>query len=732
MKQEERNYVISLEEQNSRNKRDETIKESMKQQDVTVPDALKPEHIQHRLQQMDSREYENRKRHFQSKRIGKIWAAAAAGIVLLATAAVGGGMLTHQNQKKSDMYKESAIHSEQTTETYTVAEPEPDTLNDTYREAYEVLEECQQLYDSLSGECDDSEYETYDDYDAKEYEEDTRTLGDIINGVVDSFTNKKYSDKSMESQGETNASGVEDDSSVVAESAAPAGDKEYSESNMSADEIEEYSKNNVRTEGVEECNIVRTDGRYIYEYDESSSYINIYNAKGADTSLLGEINLNEYAMEVTDGFYVADGTLTISGTVYQDSAEEKGSTRTLIYDIKNPEEPKFLKGFSQDGIYKESRMVGDIVYVFSSYRALDRQIEKLKPATYIPKFEGEMVSERDLYIQQDCYIDSYTMISGINVMDCIYVDKKAILGGTGKYYVSSSHIYLMDMSYAADNDIRLLRLTYKDGKLSDKTNGKMKGEINDDYSIDEYQGYLRMVTHYYDEKRYDYVNGLFIYDEDLKQVGSVKGIAEGEDVKSVRFIKDTAYFVTYRNTDPLFAVDISNPKKPKILGYLKIPGFSTYLHPYGDNLLFGLGLETDEDSNVLGLKLSMYDISKPSKIKEIDKLVLTEYENSEALYDANALLIDPDKNLIGFAAEKEQYDDTGDEFWMIQDYLVYSYDKKQGFVRRLRQSDDLNDYDYYEAKTRGLYINDYFYVVTVGEHIKTYKMKKDSFERLKK
>lgn len=714
MKQEERNNIISFEEQNGKSKRDEAIEESMKQQDVPVPDALKPEQIKNRLQGMDAREYENRRKHFHNKRSGMMWAAAAAGIVLLATAAVGGGLLVHQNQKRDDMYKQSAMHSEQTTQTAQDLDVEPETVNDTYKEAYEVLKKYGQL-------C---YYDRGDAYYEETGDEDLRSgVTDIIKEFADSFTNKQ----NAVNDASTGKDMAETD--MVPESA-----DEVVSSDKSEDNSVEYSQNNVRTKGVEECNIVRTDGRYIYEYDEKVSYIHIYNAKGADTSMVGEINLNEYQLDVTEGFYVADGILAISGSSYEyPDKENKAITRTLIYDIKNPAKPKFLKGFSQDGTYEESRMVGDMVYVFSSYTVPGENIQELKqdePEGYIPKFEDELVCEEDLYIQPECYLDSYTMISSISVSECTYIDKKTILGGAGKRYVSNSHIYLLDMNYAADNEICFLRFTYEDGNLSDKTNGKMKGEINDDYSMDEYQGYLRMVTHYYDEKRGNFVNGLFIYDEDLRQVGSVKGIAEGEDVKSVRFIKDTAYFVTYRNTDPLFAVDVSNPQKPKMLGYLKIPGFSTYLHPYGENLLFGLGLETDENSRVLGLKLSVYDISKPSEIKEIDKLVLTEYDNSEALYDANALLIDPEKNLIGFGAQQEQYNDTEDMYRIAEDYLVYSYDKEQGFVRKLKQRDDLDGY--YEVKNRGLYINDYFYVVTVGEHIKTYKMKKNSFERVKK
>ena len=702
MRQDEKNNIISLEEKQINGKREEELKASMKQQEVPVPDILKPEQIRKRLEEMQTSDYENRKRAFSNKRIGRVWAGVAAGIVLLAT--VGGSVLLHQNQKKNEMYSESAKHSEQTTQETTVVEPKVDTVNDTYKEAYEVLEQYQQRY--------------YDDYGMYEEDEDTRTLGDtfndIINGIAENFGEKKY--ESKESQGEVNyaASDVES-----ADMAAPSADGsgEYN-----------YSQNNVRTEGVEECNIVRTDGQYIYEYDEKTSYIHIYNAKGADTSLVGEINLNEYELEVADGFYVADGILTISGTFYIHSAEEKAYTKTLVYDVKKPAKPKFKKIFSQDGIYEESRMVGDTVYVFSSYYIVDTKIEQQKPESYIPHFEDELVSEKDLYIQPECYVNGYTMISSINVSDCTYIDKKSILGGNGKRYVSNNHIYLLDMDYMEymeESGIRFLRFTYEDGKISDKTGGRMKGEINDDYSIDEYKGYLRMVTHYYDEKRGDYVNGLFIYDKNLKQTGSVKGIAEGEEIKSARFVGDTAYFVTYRNTDPLFAVDVSNPEKPKVLGYLKIPGFSTYLHPYGDNLMFGFGVETEGDDWVQGLKLSMYDISDPSDIKEIDKLVLDQYNDSEGLYDANALLIDPEKNLIGFSAQDEYYINH-DRREYNYDYFVYSYDKKQGFVKRLEQR--IAGDGYFDTKGRGLYINDYFYVVTVGWDISTYKMGKKSFQ----
>lgn len=701
----ETNNIFSIEEEQLRGRKEEKIKESIKQQEIPVPDTLKPEQIQKRLQQMGAEEYERRRKMLLRSKNAKRWVSVAAGIVLFVGVSFGGYSLFNQPQEDASM-SNASYHASQDKSASVSAAP---VDNNTYKEAYDVLEEYYQYY-----------------YAYEDYEDEDRGLGDFIEGLKDNLSigSKKYS------YSEDNAAPASDDMEIMEESQGSSA-----MDTAKAEASDDYSKNNVRTEGVEECNIVRTDGRYIYEYDENSSYINIYNAKKEDTSLVGEINLNEYQLTVKDGFYVSDGILTISATSsgYSLKGEDKTFTRTLLFDIKNPEHPKFLQGFFQDGSYQESRMVGDVLYVFSNYSVSWEEMKNMepeKPEGFIPKFEDELIPEEDLYVQPDCRLDTYTLISSINVNECRYIDKKTILGGSGKRYVSSSHIYLLDMAYTVDDDIRFLRFTYEDGQLSDKTNGKMRGEINDDYSLDEYQGYLRMVTHYYDNSA-GYVNGLFIYDENLKQTGSVKGIAKGEEVKSVRFIGDTAYFVTYRNTDPLFAVDVSNPEKPKVLGYLKIPGFSTYLHPYGDELLLGIGLETDEDSRVLGLKLSMYDISDSANIKEIDKLVLEDYYDSEGLYDANALLVDAEKNLIGFGAEGDYYNVKTDSYTTSQDYLVYSYDKKQGFVRRLKQDTTEEEYLAVNVKNRGLYISDYFYVVTVGQKITAYKMEKTSFKPAK-
>lgn len=138
----------------------------------------------------------------------------------------------------------------------------------------------------------------------------------------------------------------------------------------------------------------------------------------------------------------------------------------------------------------------------------------------------------------------------------------------------------------------------------------------------------------------------------MKTIGKIENLADNEEIKSARFMGDTGYFVTYRNTDPLFSADLSDPTKPKIIGELKITGFSEYLHFYGENKLLGIGWETDPDTgSIEGLKCSMFDITDPSDVKEIDRIVLKNVSICDALSNYRAILASPDKNLFGLPTD---------------------------------------------------------------------------------
>ena len=240
----------------------------------------------------------------------------------------------------------------------------------------------------------------------------------------------------------------------------------------------------------------------------------------------------------------------------------------------------------------------------------------------------------------------------------------------------------------------------------------MAGALNNQFSLDERDGYLRMATteqtyaySVYRDEKHDFENtktnddatqtrnDVYVLDSDLNTVGSVAGLAEGETVFSARFDGDYGYLCTYRQTDPVFAVDLTDPVNPKVVGELKLSGYSDYLHVWSDGLLFGLGMETQavDGTTVDGMKLVMIDTSDPAKLHDLHTQTI-DADYSEALYNHKAILVDSGKNLIAFPAENS--------------YLVYGYSADDGFT--LRKEIPVSQWD---ENNRGLYIGDYFYVV---------------------
>lgn len=238
--------------------------------------------------------------------------------------------------------------------------------------------------------------------------------------------------------------------------------------------------------------------------------------------------------------------------------------------------------------------------------------------------------------------------------------------------------------------------------------------------MDEYQGNLRLVTTL-SRQNGKSTNSLLILDSDLNKLGSIKNLAPDEQIYSARFLGDTGYFVTFRNMDPLFSVDLSDPSNPRVLGELKITGFSEYLHFFTDNLLLGIGKEINPDTqNFEGLKLSMFDISNPSDVKEVNKIVEQSYQSTPAFTEHKSVLISSSKNLTGFAVERYDYNTRQ---WSLA-YVVYSYDKEQGFEKVMEcELDDDEDY----SMIRGIYIGDYLYIVSSSQ-ILSYHL--GSFERV--
>ncbi|MDR0519656.1 MAG: beta-propeller domain-containing protein [Clostridiales Family XIII bacterium] len=545
------------------------------------------------------------------------------------------------------------------------------------------------------------------------------------------------------------------DTDVITEAPAAVQAPEEASPAPAPTYADEFSDTNVQTEGVQEADVVKTDGRYIYT--ANSEGICITEANDGHPEVLSEIKQVMDQGQVYFEMYINGDTLTLvrngysnlKGKAYVDenyinngNIDYVGEgyridTSVDIYDVSDRENPRKVKSLSQSGSYTDSRMIGDKLYLLSSYGIYGYgAIDEDDPRTYVPLFaEGseQIVSKpSDIAVPPEIETSEYMVISGIDTSKAEFVSHKSLLGRTYTVYASKKNLYLTEDKYETKNVrmkgedtyypyyygfTRITRLSLEGGKVKAEASADVIGLVDDQFSMDENGGYLRVVTTTSDDRR-ERTTGLFVLDMDMKQVGAVKDLAPGEQVYSCRYIGDVAYFVTFRNTDPLFSVDLRDPKKPKVMGELKITDFSEYLHPYSDGLLFGLGQDADEDGDVRGLKISMFDNSDPYDVKEKDKLVLQSLDYSYAAENHKAILVDERKSIIAFPA-----DDS---------YVIIKYSAKSGFRRvmavRLEIGDDYGDmYEWYGG-LRGLFIGDVFYVIA-PDSIHTYDMK-DGFKAI--
>lgn len=547
----------------------------------------------------------------------------------------------------------------------------------------------------------------------------------------------------------------------------------------------DYSKTNTQVEGVDEADVIKTDGRYIYVLNNSG--VTVLEAKGADTEKLAFIPAEDMPKHhddaVTDPFemYVIDGRLIVLANecVYSEVFYDlpnvdldsddclcygglriAGSmlTTVYVYDVTNASEPELISTVCQDGGYRDSRLTGGILYVVTSYTPCGPVFEE-EPATYVPcnyNSDGEcrLTASGDIHITNEEDTDAcYTYVCALDVKNpSEFGGTLALLGNTGTLYCSTDNLYLScyrfkdehrDITFDVDVNEQakesstgsLHGVLYSGGYYTDiyriaiggiqpvlAATGSFEGELLNQFSLDEYNGHLRVAVnrdgwsyievpingnadmygaYYYDfndENQTD--NAVFVLDMGLNVVGKLEGLGKDEYIKSVRFMGDTAYVVTFRQTDPLFSIDLKDPNAPKVLGELKIPGFSEYLHPWGDGMLLGLGQQADiQSGGTEGLKLSMFDISDKTDVKELYCKKADGVYYSEAEYNHKAILAAPDRGLIGFPADWESYQ-------------LYTFDEAEGFVKKgeINLNPDEDSFRY-GSDMRGLYIGDYFYII---------------------
>ena len=490
----------------------------------------------------------------------------------------------------------------------------------------------------------------------------------------------------------------------------------------------EYSETNNQVAGVQEPDAVKTDGRYIYTASDSNSLVYITRADNGSLSAAATLDLTAASAVCAGvrkqsggrmspgsicGLLLGGGRLTVlmdvpsqrvlsalsAGSAY---AYER-STLAMVYDVSDPAAPVFVNEFLLSGKYRTARQIDGQVYIQtdeSAYRSDD--VYDILPSCTTGHTTAYPKSE-DILISDDANMPYFTSICVLDTSGnarCTGI--RTFLGYSGPLYMNAESLYLTRAGFSdADNTTftEFVKLTRSGDVLEPVAKGRVPGELLNQFSMDEYGGVLRVAVMEYGDR--DIFNSLYTLRQDgdrLVIAGTLIGLGLTERIHGVRFCGDVGYIVTFRQTDPLYTVDLSDPAQPKLCSELKITGYSSYLHAYGEGKLFGFGNEATEEGLVHSLKLSMFDISDLNAVRTENARAFDDLSPLYS-YTHRMLLVDPVKNLIGFPAERR--DGTGV-------YLLFSYDESEGFVERARIP--LSAFPSINA--RGLYIGDCYYIVS--------------------
>ncbi len=510
----------------------------------------------------------------------------------------------------------------------------------------------------------------------------------------------------------------------------------------------EFGQTNIQVENVDEGDILKNDGTYLYivtrdgkdstrqkvrivkadDMKEISS-ISVPKKSKKREHFIQDIYLNENRLTVIEESRDVDDytykqfengkEVWVSSCALRRYFNEK--TVISVYDLSDSAKPKLISSKTQDGGYQSSRMVDGILYTVSFYdvdissSVTEDEIKK----SCVPSVGGEKISVDRIAIGDgdDNEAKSYVVISSSDTSD------EKLAGASGAYlgyceqmYSTKDTLYLTRSIYEKDETeaTEIKSFSLSKNEIKQKATGKVKGMIDDRYAMDEYGGYFRVAVTIYDYRGLRDISSLYVLDaENLKIVGKIEDIAKNEQVKSARFMGDTAYIVTFENTDPLFVIDLSDPENPKITGEIKLPGFSEYLHPVGENLLLGVGYGGNENEAQMDkVKLTLFDVKDMKNPK-----VLSSYEIKEAStqvnYDPKAFFYYESENLVGIPIEKstEKPDADGSvSFKTVYSFALFDISNneiklKNGFVHPAEDEE-------YTEFFRGTYIGDTLYTVT--------------------
>ena len=514
------------------------------------------------------------------------------------------------------------------------------------------------------------------------------------------------------------------DSEMVVNEDAGSADKSVTLGSSGQDAAKgSYSETYLQVEDVDEADIVKTDGRYIY-YVTMNQEVVILEAKDGETKRIATIGNNGIENYIKDIFLKGDRLVTVGRTYKED--EDEGSTGIVVYDISDRSKPEVLYDFRQSGDIVSSRMVGDYVYLVTNDYI--RKGGRVVPLCG-PYDDCKELGLSDIRCVPDPKSSSYIVLSAVDISsgDQGKTATKAVFGASSDIYCNDHALYSASSEWDGDTGSVYTRIAKAqlDGlDIRFDCTARVRGNIVNQFAMDEKDGYFRIATT--SDRDGMNVNNLYVLDDKLKETGKLTGFARNESIKAVRFMGNKAYVITYQAIDPLFVIDLADPKDPRIEGEVKIDGFSTLLVPVGNDRLLGIGHATGDNGYGgeydSGLKLALFDISDPSEPKVIDS---KEFENmtSFAQSDHKALTVNAEKGWYAIPYEIYNYDDSEDDVMIIEDAESYDGEEvteepenyHEAGVLVFRADDEISVIDQHAVEAgkvfRSPYIGDWIYAL---------------------
>ena len=512
----------------------------------------------------------------------------------------------------------------------------------------------------------------------------------------------------------------------------------------------DYSSTNVQVKGVDEADIIKTDGEYIYTVSDGNVVI-VKAYPSSELLIVSEIITYNYINEIflnNDKLVIFESNNNNYYSYYYDRWNPYYyHTKTLVkvYDIYDKYNPILTQNISISGNYQDSRMIGDYIYVITKQNIYTYLDNITMPFIESDNEKRIMNATEIKYFNDTDSSYSFSNLLSVNV-NKPEINYRVFLLSSQEMYVSPGNIYLTYSRYYNGNRTTIInRFSINNGTIRYTGIGRVPGRIVNQFSMDEYNCHFRIATttgQVSRNRESTSLNHLFILDEYLNIIGKVEDLAKGEKIYSARFMGKRAYIVTFKKVDPLFVIDVEIPQDPKVLGYLKITGYSDYLHPYDENHIIGIGKETrgggEHFSYYQGVKISLFNVSDVSNPIENAKIEIGDRgTDSEALREHKAVLFSKRKNLLVLPIklsiiDESKYqgeipDNTRGET-VFRGAFVLNINKnsisERGRITHNDNDQNINSYYYYNGNTirRSLYINDNLYTIS-NNMIKVHDLK---------